>query len=43
VTYLVDGKSIGLELVGAGVGLAALPYVLGIGATQSKPSGSVWV
>jgi len=41
-TYLIDGKSQGLELIGAGVGLAALPYVLG--ATQPKTtSGNVWV
>ena len=42
VTYLVDGKSQGLELIGAGVGLGVLPYVLS--ATQPKTaSANVWV
>ena len=42
VTYLMDGKSQGLELIGAGVGLGVLPYVLS--ATQPKTaSNNVWV
>lgn len=40
--YLVDGKSTGVALMGAGLGMAALPYVLSFGQT-SQPSGQVWV